>query len=381
MNEHDGMSIVLLVRALERGGAEGQLLALAKGLHQRGHRVHVVSFYAGGPLAGELERSGVPFRHAAKGGRWDLAGFVVRLLRLLRELRPQVVFSSMPAANIASQLLSPLARGPAVVWRLASSDMRLTEYDWFSRLSYRVEAMLARLPRLIIANAEAGRRAALSRGYPSGRLRVVPNGIDTRRFARDPAAGARLRAELGLPAAGRVVGQVARSDPKKDYTTFVAAAAMLAGERSDVSFLCVGAASGADAGRLQAMVEEKGLSARLVLTPMQDDVVPCYSAMDIATLSSAFGEGFPNCVAEAMACGAPCAVTDVGDAARIVGELGEVAPPRSPQDLCAAWRRLLERMETGGEALRRRARDRVASRYGLEAYVAATERLLRDALS
>jgi glycosyltransferase involved in cell wall biosynthesis len=93
-------------------------------------------------------------------------------------------------------------------------------------------------------------------------------------------------------------------------------------------------------------------------------------------LSSAFGEGFPNMVGEAMACGVPVAATDVGDVRPIIGEVGEVVSPKNPALLCAAWRRLRQRLAQDS-ALRSDARDRIVANYSLDTMVRRTE----DALS
>ncbi len=86
---------------------------------------------------------------------------------------------------------------------------------------------------------------------------------------------------------------------------------------------------------------------------------------DIHCLSSAFGEGFPNVIGEAMACGVPCVSTDVGEAAAIVGNCGLIVPPGDPQALSRA---LIDMVDRGAEAraeLGRAARARIAAKYAL----------------
>ncbi len=103
-----------------------------------------------------------------------------------------------------------------------------------------------------------------------------------------------------------------------------------------------------------------------------------YAAFDIATLSSAFGEGFPNVLGEAMASGLPCVATDIGDAAELLGQTGVVVPPRDPQALAAAWQTLIAIGAEGRRLLGEEARARIARDYCLGAAVARYEALYDD---
>jgi glycosyltransferase involved in cell wall biosynthesis len=94
-----------------------------------------------------------------------------------------------------------------------------------------------------------------------------------------------------------------------------------------------------------------------------------FAGIDIATTSFAGNEAFPLVIGEAMACGAPCVVTDVGDSALIVGETGRVVPPRNPDALATAWRELIE----AGPGVRRHlgmtAKRRVQQHFALPVVV------------
>lgn len=338
----------------------------------------VLTFYGNGPLLPDLEAAGVSCWAARKRGRWDFFRFCVRMIGELRRLRPAIIYSSMPAANILAACLRIAVGRPVVVWRLAASTMELSRYDWFTSLSYRIEAALSGVPAAIVANSDAARDSAIVRGMDPARLFVVDNGIDTDAFSTESGSAGGLRKRWGLESYKWVIGQVARIDPKKDYATFIEAAALMCDRRGDVGFVCVGATPGAAFARLRELADERGLGCRIAWEPMQSNMPAVYSAMDINTLSSAFGEGFPNAVGEAMACGTPCVVTDVGDSARIVGDAGEVIPPGSPAPLADAWERLIERLEREGRGPGRAARDRVVRNFGLAACIDATEALLRS---
>lgn len=373
------MRIALLIRALVRGGAERQLVTLAEGLSKKGHEVFVLSFYADGELLPELQRSGAQVRTANKRGRWDMAGFLVRLLRELRDIRPQVLYSSMPAANIVGCLAGRLAGRPRIVWRAASSEMDLARYDRFSALSYRIEAACSSMAGVIVANSVAGRKAAVERGFAPGKVKVVRNGVRTDVFQPDKGAGAALRRQWGIDDGSWVIGQVARSDPKKGYEDFLDAAALLCERRSDVRFLCVGIEPGDYAHVLGERAAGNGIASRVTWRGMEEDMGAVYNAMDINTLASRFGEGCPNAVGEAMACGVPCVVTDVGDSGIVVGRTGEVVPPASPPDLVEGWMRQLEKLEADRSAVKEAARARIIEEFSVERYVEETEAILLGA--
>jgi glycosyltransferase involved in cell wall biosynthesis len=118
-----------------------------------------------------------------------------------------------------------------------------------------------------------------------------------------------------------------------------------------------------------------GLADRVLWADEVADMKAVYNAFDIATLASAFGEGFPNAVGEAMACGIPVAATDVGDVRSIAGSSGEVVPPRNPDRLCAAWQSLRQRL-AHDPSLRDDVRSSIVAGYGLAAMVRRSEDIL-----
>jgi glycosyltransferase involved in cell wall biosynthesis len=211
-------------------------------------------------------------------------------------------------------------------------------------------------------------------GYAAEKFVIIPNGYDVGRFQPDAAARARLRAEWGVPDAVPLLGMVARFDPQKDHANLLAACARLQASGADFAAVLVG--TGCDAGNA-ALVQQlaaAGLTQRVRLLGRRDDVPAVMAALDLHVLSSAYGEAFPNVLAEAMACGTPCVTTDVGDAALIVGDTGWVVPPRDPKALAdAIGTALLEHAErpTDWSMRGRAARERVAGHFGIESMVAA----------
>jgi glycosyltransferase involved in cell wall biosynthesis len=146
------MKICFLVRALTYGGAERQLVVLAKGLHARGHDVVVMVFYPGGPLEKDLLDAGVRIRSLAKRGRWDVLNFFFQLIRAVREERPDILHSYL--TEFVTVILKPVLPGLKVVWGIRVSNIDYRDYDWLALVSFKLDCH----------HFEFSCRARLSRG-------------------------------------------------------------------------------------------------------------------------------------------------------------------------------------------------------------------------
>ena len=372
------MRIAFLTRSLELGGAERQLCLLARGLLRRGHQVSVLVFYGGGPLQAELQAAGVPVIDLGKAGRWDLLGFAWRLRTWLRQERPQVLHSFLDTPNLLAAWLGPLCPGLKVAWGVRASDMDLTRYGWFARLSHGLLGFSARGAAAVIVNSRSGAALLKSQGLPAAKLKVIANGIDVRRFQPDAEAGARVRQAWAVAAGAPLLGLVARLDPMKDHATFLKAAALILAERPQARFVCVGGGPADLAQALRAQARGMGLEPALIWAGARRDMPAVMNALDVCLLSSAFGEGFPNVLGEAMACAKPCLATDVGDAAWLLGRPDLVA---SPGDAAGLARRGLDILALTAEERQRlgqELRQRVTGEFSLERMLDVSEKALLE---
>ncbi len=369
------MRILLLNRTLGLGGAERQAVVLARGLRGAGHEVGMAVFYSGGELEDEA-RHAVPVHDLAKRSRWESAGFLTRVARLVRRERPDIVHSFGHGPNLVTGVLRAALPRVKMVWGIRTSMQDWKAYGLLSSASARLEHLASSLPHAIIANSDAGRQNVSVHRRDRGSVFVIPNGIDCDAFRPDPEGRERLRREWGIPVDAEVVGIVARLDPVKDHATFLEAAALVAKERPGVRFVCVGTGPSDYAARLVRRARRLALERRLVWAGGRRATRAEYSAFDVAALSSARGEGFPNVVAEAMACGRPVAATDSGDARRIVGDTGQVVSSGDPAALARATLALLEGVRERGPEVSSRARGRIEQQFSVPALVAETARVL-----
>lgn len=367
--------ICFLTRMLDEGGAQRQLVTLIENLDSTRFDTYVMTFYDGGRFCEQVKRMPhVNYVCLRKRGRWDIVRFSIALYRQLRRIRPELLHGYMPMANCLAALLKPFLRNTRVVWGLRASDMDYSKYDRLSRCQHRLERLLAPSADLIIVNSYSGLEHAAAHGYPRDRMRVVPNGIDVGRFHPNPEARVKIRREWGIKDHEVLVGLVGRVDPMKDLPTFLNAAAVFAQARDDSRFAIVG--DGPEDYRRQ-VVEHSGrlgIAHRLIWAGSRPDMPDVYNAFDLAC-SSSVTEGFPNAVGEAMACGIPCVVTNVGDSARIVHDATLVVPPRDPRALADAWRECLGRRT---EQTARQARSRIQELFSVKNLVQQTEAALNE---
>ena len=174
-----------------------------------------------------------------------------------------------------------------------------------------------------------------------------PNGVDPSVFRPDPAARRAVREEVGLPQDAPVVALIARRDAMKDHETFLRAAAVLADKRPDVWFLLAGEGVSRDSAEWRTLSDAAAGGARLIALGRRSDVPRLLAAADLSTCSS-ISEGFPNVIIESMACGIPCVVTNVGDAAQIVGSTGIAVPASARRRWPGGWMELLALEEGSG---------------------------------
>ncbi len=367
------MKITLLAWSRVSGGAERQLVNLACGLRRRGHDVLVVVFFPNPYVEATLRETETSYRVLGVRSRWDAGRYLVRFLAEASSRDHEVVYAHLQVPNLLTVPLKLLHRETKVVWGIRTSDLR-TRSNALTGLATWLESRLAPVADLVVANSFHGRDDAIALGFERTAITVIHNGIDTEVFHPDPDGGAKIRAEWGIAAGERVVGLVGRFETKKDHGTFLRAAGIAALEHADLRFVCVGDGPTAARPRLEAQARMLGLADRVVWAGFRQNMPAVYGALDVFTLSSSFGEGFPNVVGEAMACGLPCVVTDVGDAALILGDLGWVVPPRSPRALADAW--LAALAQEPHPEIRLRRRRRIEENYNLERMIDRTERAL-----
>lgn len=375
------LRVLHIITGLGQGGAESVLFRLAT--YPGADVEHVVVSLTDEGIYGErLRAAGVAVHTLAmKRGRVSLGGFLA-LRSLIATTRPDAVQTWMYHADLIGGLAARLAGVRAIAWGIRNSGEHLERSSRSARLVLRACALLSgRIPKAIVCAAQKSAQRHADKGYDRERMVVIANGYDLSRYAPNDEARQQVRAHWGLPQDVPAIGCVARWDPLKDHANLLRAVAALVRDGRDAGLRCVLIGRGMDPANteLASLIDRLGLRDRLVLAGPSDDVPAAMNGLDLHVLSSC-AEGFPNVVAEAMACGVYCVVTDVGDAAFIVGDAGVVVPPEQPEALARGIETALCEVASrgrmrAGEAGRARVLENFDLARMVQSYIAVWRRI------
>jgi glycosyltransferase involved in cell wall biosynthesis len=369
--------VLHVITDLGVGGAETMLLKLASLMDRSRFELHVVTMVSG-PLAERLRSMAIPVRELGmvRGVPNPLA--IPRLMGAIRAARPDVVQTWMYHADLLAGIAGSLLGGIPTLWGIRhcnldptlNKEMTLHTAKWCARLS-------GWIPRKIVCCAESARKVHAGFGYDENKMLVIPNGFDCDAFRPQREARLSVRQELGLPPDAVIIGVVGRYDPQKDHATFIRAAGVLNQLAPGPYFVMCGRGVDYENRTLMSLAESSGVADRVRLLGSRQDIPRVMAAMDVAT-SSSRGEAFPNVVGEAMACGVPCVVTDVGDSSLIVDRYGIVVPPQDPAAIALAWKNILDQGRRYRQELGRAARAHIQTNFSLSSTVARYEALYEE---
>ncbi len=365
------MRIFFLSSSMGMGGADKQLLSAAQELRSRGHQILIVSLTSLGPMGLEARASGIATESLDMPRGFPDPRGLVRLIRLVRQWRPDVLHSHMVHANLMARALRLFVRVPILV----STIHNIYEGGRLWMAGYRLTNGL--VDHMTIISEAAAERFVRERIVPKALLRVVPNGVDTALF-RDVPAGTRegLRASLGL-GAEFVWLAVGRFEIAKDYPNMLRAFARVHQRHPEAVLLLVG--RGSLQQETEALASSLGLVGAVRFLGVRGDVPALTRAADAYVMSSAW-EGMPMVLLEAAAGGLPIVATMVGGNGEVVSdeESGRLVPPRDADALGSAMLRVMALAAEERRRMGERGREHVRMQYGLSRVVERWEALYRE---
>lgn len=367
-----------IITGLKTGGAEMMLLKLLSAAACN-WEPEVISLSNLGTVGPRIAALGIPV-HATGMERISLnAGKLLKVMRWTRSFQPQLLQGWMYHGNLVATMAGIASRWQVpVLWNIRQTLYDMDHERKATALVIRLGALLSRQPAAIVYNSHTSAKQHENLGYMPQKRVIIPNGFDCGWFCPDANARKKVRNELGISEQNVLIGLIARYHPMKDHRGFLRAASRVLKLCPEARFLLAGAGIEAQDSVLANALAEHGLNGYIFLLGERSDTERLNAALDIACSASAWGEGFSNSIGEAMACGVPCVVTDVGDSAMLVGGTGRVVAPGDPDALANA---IIDLVTTGGERrweLGVKARRRIETEFSLPAIVHRYEDLYHE---
>lgn len=329
------MKIMHISTSLLDGGAEATLFRLVK--HEKNHQHLVVSMMGLGKYGEKLRDMGIEvYCLDMPRGRLTFQG-LKQLWKILNHQQPDVVQTWMYHANLIGGILARCSGVSNIIWGIRQSNFSFSKTKLLTQIVIGLSAFFSYLiPSKIVCCAQVAMTAHYQIGFNKSPFVFIPNGYDfaTLSFTQEPSHYLHDEGLISSPLP--LLGMVARFDPQKDHNNLLTALALLKTNRIDFHCALIGSEMDANNIQLNAWINERNLQDHVTLLGPREDIANIMQALDIHILSSAYGEAFPNALAEAMACGTPCVATDIGDSSLIVGDSGWIIPPSDSATLANA---------------------------------------------
>lgn len=322
------MRLLHIISSLDDGGAEAVLYRLISCDTSAKNSHSVISLRGTGKYHDLLEREGISVICLSFSSFLSIPTQFLRLVFAILAVKPDVVQTWMYHSDFFGGIAARLCGVKRVVWGLHHTNLIVGKSKRSTIFIARLCALLSWfVPIRIISCSKAAKLVHIELGYDESKIEFIPNGYDLNDFSFSQTQRDELRAEFGVRDCEFLIGTVGRFSAQKDHVNLLKALSFLKGQ--GILFRCLLVGSNLDYSNsiIVDNISRLDLHANVILAGARPDIPRIMSGLDIHVLPSAFGEAFPNVVAESMACETPCVVTNVGDSAFIVGQTGWVVAP------------------------------------------------------
>jgi glycosyltransferase involved in cell wall biosynthesis len=375
------MKILHIISGLPIGGAEMMLYKLLSVIDWDIFEPVVISLTDYGSLGNNIIKLNIPVYKVEINAGFPNPFKVCRFIKLIRKINPELIQGWMYNGNLAALLARwVLPNHVPLLWNIRHTPDDLKKEKRLTARVIRLGARLSTQPDQIIYNSKVSAQKHESIGYSDKHKNFIPNGFNCEQFKPFNDAKSKLRHSLGLKKETLLIGLVARYHIMKDHVTFLHSAGKLNKTYPEIHFVLVGQGVDKNNHLLIKLIEDLKITKNIHLLGKRMDVDEITAGLDIACSSSSWGESFSNAIGEAMACGIPCVVTDVGDSAWIVGETGIVVKPGDRKAFTDAMITLIKISSEERLGLGKLARNRIIKHFSLNLVVKQYEDMYQNLL-
>jgi len=364
------MKILYIISGLSTGGAEMMLYKLLSVIDRDTFEPIVLSLTDYGSLGKNIENLNIPVYKIEMKAGFPNPFKVWHFIKLIRKVNPEIVQGWMYHGNLAALLAKwVLPNSVFLLWNIRHTPDDLKKEKLLTVMVIRLGAKFSSHPDGIFYNSNISAQIHKLLGYDNKNKSIIPNGFNCEQFKPSANAKSKLRHSLGLKKDILLIGLVARYHIMKDHITFLHSAGELNKIYPEIHYVLVGQGVDKNNPLLIKLIEDLKITKNVHLLGNRMDVDEVTAGFDIACSSSSWGESFSNAIGEAMACGIPCIVTEVGDSAWIVGESGIVVKPGDRKAFTDAMVTLIKMSSEERLRLGKLARNRIIKHFSLKQVV------------
>jgi len=356
--------IVHIISGLKTGGAERSLFNVCDSKINNYFEQSVICLGEKAIYGEKLEAIGVKVYYLNFKNSNKLYAFI-KFKNIIGNIAPDIIQGWMTHGNFVSVLAYFLLPGKQVLfWNIRQTVYKLKHEYIITRILFLINILLSRIPHGIISNANKSIQQLIKYGYKNNSFILIPNGFDTNYWKRDLNNRKIERNKLGINENEFVIGYVGRYHPMKNIIFLFESFYKLSIKNPTVKLIIVGQNIN------HYNLKEKSIidmipENRVLIIDNKEDVKNYYHTFDLLILCSAWGEGFPNVLGEAMSCELCCISTPVGDTPDILKDVGYLVPINDVDTITDKVKECIDNPERLLK-LGRNARTKIKNEYSIE---------------
>lgn len=303
---------------------------------------------------------------------------IFKLFVVLHRISPSVVHTWMYHADLLGGIVAYILKVPKIIWCVRHSDFSKSTVKYSTYLIMKFCTYLSKhIPNEIIYCSSRAADIHESFGYSTNKRKIIPNGFDLTNFRQSSSKRLKIRNELKINVNSILIGQVGRFHPQKNHLGFLKSICSINNKFPGTHFLLVGKGITHNNALISNFIFKNNLSSVVHLLGLRHDIPAIMASLDILVSASTNGEAFPNVIGEAMSCGVPCVVTNVGDSVEIIGNSGVVANAFDSSDIAEKIIKLINLHPSERLKLSKDARQRVKLHYDIRNVIKLYESLYK----
>lgn len=357
------MKVLHIITGLGDGGAEHVLFKICK--YDKINNHLVISLRGPGKYYQLLDKIGVKV-YCLHLKIFSIFKFI-HLIKLIRTLKPDIVQTWLVHADFVGGIAARLAGILNILWNIRYSNIEIGKAKLTTIFIIKILSALSHIiPKNIITVSKKAKKIYEITGYKKKIIKFIPNGYDLSILKVSKFKKIKFKKKINFKKKIPLIGNVARFDPQKDHLNLLNALYLIRKRNIDFFCILVGFNVNKKNVDLVSNIKKLKLSNHVKLLGQHDNISEVMNGLDLHILSSSYGEGFPNVIAESMACGTPCIATDVGDSSFVIGKTGWVVPPKNSVKLATAIERALYEKNTSKWNKRcNKARQRIKKKFSI----------------